>query len=101
MLLARSSQYVVSLCCAWEEAKLNLFHTDIPHAKILRNPAELISALPPSTDAYFICRRGNDSLLDARIAQSNLVKNGYDGRVYDVRGGLQAWNALHPDFPLY
>jgi len=82
-------------------ALTGLTPVDIPHSKIVKDPGLIEAAIPSLADAYIICRRGNDSLLDARIAKSHRSEDGRKDRIFDVRGGLQAWQALHPDFPLY
>lgn len=75
--------------------------TDIPHTTIMRDPLSLAKAIPSASDVYIVCRRGNDSLVDARIAKQQATEHNFTGRIVDVRGGLQAWHSLVPEFPLY
>lgn len=76
---------------------------NLPHADIRRDPSLLTALLEEKNqsdnDVVLLCRRGNDSLADARVLRSR------DGtryaRIRDLRGGLQAWTRVDPTFPLY
>ncbi|GAA5824234.1 hypothetical protein JCM3770_004341 [Rhodotorula araucariae] len=98
---------------------------NIPFAQLLKNPAlalEPMLANASSTSASldesaadpprvtFVCRRGNDSLLAARALRRHLAQReegegeeggGHIVQVEDVRGGLAAWAAEEPGFPVY
>lgn len=90
------------MCESASSTETDVLSVDIPHSSILRDPTVLTSAIPPQVNAYLLCRRGNDSLLDARIAKSKLQASGnVENKVFDLRGGLQAWSTLNPDFPCY
>lgn len=72
---------------------------------------ELTSQVAGPTEIYFMCRRGNDSLISARALQSALDQNPdqatsgrgkNDWTVKDVKGGVRAWSRdVDPEFPLY
>lgn len=89
---------------------------DVPFATLLKDPTialrlanrresqegNLGSRLP----IYFVCRRGNDSLLAARAVRRSLLAaegdEGGEGAVGDVVGGLLAWSReVDGEFPMY
>ncbi|KAK9893821.1 hypothetical protein P389DRAFT_108984 [Cystobasidium minutum MCA 4210] len=74
---------------------------NIPHTQALRQPELLMHAIPSDKDVYLVCRRGNDSLIDARLIKKRLASGARSHTVRDLRGGLQAWHQLQPEFPLY
>ncbi|WVQ97862.1 hypothetical protein IAU59_004978 [Kwoniella sp. CBS 9459] len=76
--------------------------TNIPLPSILKDP----SIVPTSPDVVFLCKRGNDSQLAAKVLRQSRKSEmaGSEGgiRVRDVRGGLLAWSRdVDPDFPVY
>lgn len=72
---------------------------DIPFADILKKPEEV----PTADEVYFVCRRGNDSLIAANALREHFDKSGKNGPIVsDVRGGLVAWSKeVDPEFPVY
>jgi rhodanese-related sulfurtransferase len=63
---------------------------------------------PGVKEVYFVCRRGNDSLVSARALVEALDRVDAEGRtdsdwkVMDVAGGVRAWSrSVDPLFPLY
>ena len=76
---------------------------DLPHADIRRDPSLLTALLEEENqsenDVVLLCRRGNDSLADARVLRSRSGTR--YARIRDLRGGLQAWTRVDPTFPLY
>jgi adenylyltransferase/sulfurtransferase len=96
-----SEQYV-RYSSVWTLITKTLVFPDIPHSKLLRNPELLEQAIQSDENTYFVCRRGNDSLLDARLAKGIVTtKETCTSQIRDLRGGLKAWHRLHPEFPLY
>lgn len=75
----------------------------------LKDPITHTQKLIPSsapTDIYFLCRRGNDSLVSAlalrRALQEADPGNERGWRVRDVVGGVRAWSRdVDPEFPTY
>jgi adenylyltransferase/sulfurtransferase len=60
----------------------------------------------PPTDIYFLCRRGNDSLVSALALRDALEdvdpENERGWRIRDVIGGVRAWSKdVDPEFPVY
>lgn len=57
------------------------------------------------SEVYFMCRRGNDSLISAQALRAALSESGKEGekyRVKDVVGGVRAWSdKVDPTFPMY
>lgn len=59
------------------------------------------------SEVYFMCRRGNDSLISAEalraaLSQSEVGKEGESCCVKDVVGGVRAWSdQVDPTFPMY
>merc|ERR1712225_40721 len=90
---------------------------DFPHDKIQRDPLSLLKALAAAGSAappdgkplavLLVCRRGNDSLLDARLLREKLTDSATEDSatvrldIKDVRGGLRAWAARDSSFPVY
>ena len=72
--------------------------SDIPHSSISRDLSLLQNAVGKAEEVYLVCRRGNDSLVDARALREQL---GDAVNVHDLRGGLQAWSKLESSFPVY
>lgn len=59
---------------------------DIPFADILKKPEDV----PIAEEVYFVCRRGNDSLIAANALQEYFDNNGKKGpTVSDVRSTLR------------
>lgn len=55
-------------------------------------------------EIYFICRRGNDSLVSATALHTALVERGRDDQwtINNVAGGVRAWSTTVDErFPLY
>lgn len=76
-----------------------LMMADVPFAKLLRDPQVALGA---EGETVFVCRRGNDSTLAARALRRVLAKEGEEGVVRDLVGGLEAWGReVNPEFPLY
>jgi adenylyltransferase/sulfurtransferase len=68
----------------------------------------VISPTNPSNqaDIYFLCRRGNDSLVSALALRRALdevdPENARGWRIRDVIGGVRAWSRdVDPGFPVY
>ncbi|KAL7009900.1 hypothetical protein EMMF5_000808 [Cystobasidiomycetes sp. EMM_F5] len=81
---------------------------NVPHQRVVRDPSILKDAVKDAQEIYFVCRRGNDSLLDARALRDLITSNtdssavSSSPKIRDLRGGLRAWAGLHPStFPVY
>lgn len=76
--------------------------------KFIKDPISEVEPLinNPTTDIYFLCRRGNDSLVSALALRDALAKvdpqNERAWRIRDVIGGVRAWSKeIDPLFPVY
>jgi adenylyltransferase/sulfurtransferase len=72
----------------------------------LKTPLETIDKIAPldQMEVYFICRRGNDSLVSAKALAQAQKENGRSAqlRIKEVRGGVRAWSrTVDPRFPMY
>lgn len=71
----------------------------IKHTQDVVGPAQ-------EREIYFLCRRGNDSLISARALRRALQAEDPESerawRVKDVIGGVRAWSReVDPEFPVY
>lgn len=79
----------------------------MPLETLLQSPQDTLSRLvegrPTQPDVYFICRRGNDSLIAAAAAQQAMQESpARIGRIMNVAGGVRAWSRdVDPAFPIY
>jgi adenylyltransferase/sulfurtransferase len=84
---------------------------DIPMETFLSDPIGQLRSISKTADlpseVYFMCRRGNDSLISAQalraaLSESEAGKEGEICRVKDVVGGVRAWSdKVDPTFPMY
>lgn len=84
---------------------------DIPMESFLSDPIGRLKSISQTADlpseVYFMCRRGNDSLISAQalraaLSESKAGKEGEIFRVKDVVGGIRAWSdQVDPTFPMY
>lgn len=77
--------------------------------KFIKDPVTQVETLidtETTPDIYFLCRRGNDSLVSALALRNALVQvdpqNERAWRIRDVIGGVRAWSKeIDPLFPVY
>jgi adenylyltransferase/sulfurtransferase len=86
---------------------------DIPMESFLSDPIGQLRSISQTADlpseVYFMCRRGNDSLISAQALRAALSESGSGAgkegercRVKDVVGGVRAWSdKVDPAFPMY
>lgn len=90
-----------------QEANSEPRPADLPLETILESPRDTLGRLlvgrATRTDLYFVCRRGNDSLIAASAARQALGDESANvGRIVNVIGGVRAWSRdVDPNFPVY
>jgi adenylyltransferase/sulfurtransferase len=88
--------------------------TDIPMETFVKDPIKNVQSLLEESSAedtaganiYFLCRRGNDSLVSALALRNALQEadpgNSRNWQIRDVIGGVRAWSKdVDPHFPVY
>ncbi|XP_050676432.1 adenylyltransferase and sulfurtransferase MOCS3 [Leptidea sinapis] len=93
LLVDVRSENEYQMCCI--EGAVNY-----PIDKLEKMFEELMENISGASRVTFICRRGNDSQVAAKLAMEKIEKN--REKIQDVEGGLHAWaKYIDRDFPVY
>jgi adenylyltransferase/sulfurtransferase len=73
-----------------QQARVKSCDLQIPHTHVL----SVVDHIPKNRDIVIHCKSG----MRSQLAAIELIKEGWSGqRLFNLEGGIMAWNALAPD----